>query len=106
MMRLARDEIVNPEIRDELIVKEARVIPVLFHEQRETIMKLLIDGQRNIIDLSKVTKMNPGTIKRHVDLLVQHGLATLSTIDTNEYGIKLKYYRATARKFTFSFSWP
>ncbi len=103
---MGRDEPASLEIKDDLIVTDARVIPVLFHEKRESIMKLLIENPRNIIDLSKVTKMNPGTIKRHVDLLVQHGLAILSAIDTNEYGIKLKYYRSTARKFTFSFTWP
>nr|MDO8111233.1 winged helix-turn-helix domain-containing protein [Candidatus Sigynarchaeota archaeon] len=91
---------------DEAIIKNPGTVPVLFHEQREAIMRLLIEKACNIIELSKATKMNPGTIKRHVDMLVDHGLVFLAILDTNEYGIKLKYYRAVARKFVFSFGWP
>jgi DNA-binding transcriptional ArsR family regulator len=90
----------------EMILKDPAAIPVLFHEQREAMMRLLVNDGYNIIELSKTMKMNPGTVKRHLDILMEHGLVFLSSTDTNEYGIKLKYYRAVARKFVFSFTWP
>ncbi|MFW9995554.1 MAG: ArsR family transcriptional regulator, partial [Candidatus Odinarchaeota archaeon] len=70
------------------------------------ILKLLIEQEMNIISLKKAINLNPGTIKRHLTTLVQKGLVAQSRVETNIYGIKMKFYRATAKQFVISIKWP
>lgn len=82
------------------------VITVIGHEKKARILRLLVEEDLTIMDLKKLTKINPGTIKRHIEDLVEAKLVFQSQILQNEYGFKLKYYRATARKFVFHLEWP
>ncbi|MHA1731255.1 MAG: ArsR family transcriptional regulator [Promethearchaeota archaeon] len=79
---------------------------MLFHGQRSAILKALLAGEKKIIDLKKELKMNPGTIKRHLVKLVEVGLVEKPREVTNEYGIREKYYRTTARRFEVRLEWP
>ena len=58
------------------------------------------------MDLKNATGENPGTVKRHLDDLVDKKLIVQTRIEKNIYGIKVKYYRATARQFVFNIKWP
>ncbi|MHA1168409.1 MAG: winged helix-turn-helix domain-containing protein [Candidatus Hodarchaeales archaeon] len=93
-------------IRAEKVITEPATVPVLFHEKKQSILKLLIDTEMTIIDLKKATNLNPGTIKRHLTDLVSKGLVRQSNIKINKFGVKMKFYRATARQFTINLSWP
>ena len=93
-------------IENEKEVVDPDTIPVLFHEKKQEILKLLIQKEMTIIDLKKTTKMNPGTIKRHLNDLIDKSLVFQSRIEINKYGIKMKFYRATAKKYSIHISWP
>ncbi len=94
------------DIVDELVLSDSQVVPVLFHAKRQKILRQLIEGEWKIIDLKQKLGMNPGTIKRHLDALRAVGLVAEPRIITNEYGIKEKYYHATARHFRIELEWP
>ncbi len=96
-------EVVIPEKKE---LRDPSVIPVLFHEKKQEILYLLREKELNTMDLKEKTQLNPGTIKRHLDDLIAKDLAFLSRKVKNEYGIVLKYYRATAKSFILNIKWP
>ncbi len=83
-------------------------LPIFDHEKNKLLLKLLIDRELTIIDLKNETGLNPGTIKRHLDKLIEKELIFQSRIETNKYGIKMKFYRATAKRFeiNINYYWP
>ena len=88
------------------VISDPSVVPILFHKQKQLILKLLLEKEFNIMELKQETKLNPGTIKRYLDDLVSKELVTLTRKVQNEYGFFLKYYRATAKSFTIHIEWP
>jgi predicted ArsR family transcriptional regulator len=99
-------EVIQSKIPDEKKVTDSSAVPILFHEKKQIILKHLIEQDLNIMELKNLTKMNPGTIKRHLDDLVSKKLVFLSQTHKNAYGFNLKYYRATARYFSVHLAWP
>ena len=97
------EEIVIPEKKE---LSDPSIIPILFHEKKQEILYLLREKEMNIMELKQKTKLNPGTIKRHLDDLIAKGLVFPSRKVKNKYGIVLKYYRATAKSFIFNIKWP
>lgn len=95
-------------IEDVKIIQDFSAIPYFFHEKKKMLLKLLIKHEENIMSLKKYTKMNPGTIRRHLDDLIEKDLVKLVRTEINAYGQKEKYYRVTGRKFKVSieFMWP
>lgn len=91
---------------EELIIDNLEAISLIKHDKKKLLLELLLTEEKTIMDMSKETGWNPGTVKRHLSDLVESGLATPSKIVVNEFRIKLKYYRATARRFRFQFIWP
>lgn len=91
---------------DSLIFHDPVVVKVLYHPTKQRILRHLLAREMKIIDLKKALKMNPGTIKRHIDDLCACGLIERSRVNTNQYGIKEKYYRATANHFVVHLEWP
>lgn len=81
-------------------------VSVIIHKQKRDILKLLIDNELNIKEIQDLTKINPGTIKRHLDDLVLNNLVIQTQTIKNEFGFVLKYYRAVYKKFTFNVEWP
>lgn len=96
----------NGLLRTEKIITDPSAVPVLFHEKKQQILQLIIEKEMNIIDLNHATQMNPGTIKRHLNDLVEKGLVEQSRVETNIYSIKMKFYRATAKQFIVNLKWP
>ncbi|MHA1301352.1 MAG: winged helix-turn-helix domain-containing protein [Candidatus Helarchaeota archaeon] len=93
-------------IQTKKLISNPEIVPILFHEKKQEILKLLIEKEMTIIDLKNSLKMNPGTIKRHLQDLITKNLVKQTKIKINKYGIKMKYYRATARQFIFNIKWP
>ena len=93
-------------IDDEMLITDPATVPVLFHEKKQMILKLLINEEMTIIDLKKETNMNPGTIKRHLEDLIEKNLVIQSRTAKSEHGIMMKYYRATANQFIVKILWP
>ena len=93
------------EILEEQLISDPATVPILFHEKKQEILRLLIQKEMNIIDLKSDTQMNPGTIKRHLMDLVDHNLIKQTRIEKNTYSITEKYYRATAKKYIVRLDW-
>ena len=81
-------------------------VSALDHDVRQQILKLLIDNELTIMQLSQKMDLNPGTVQRHLKILMEGDLVPEPKIITNQYGFKEKYYRAKARKYTFYLEWP
>ena len=79
---------------------------ILIHKQKREVLKVLIEQELNIKEIENITKINPGTIKRHLDDLVENGLVLQTQTIKNEYGFVLKYYRAVVKKLIVNFEWP
>ena len=62
----------------------------------------LIQKEYTIYDLKKELKLNPGVIKRHIDLLSSSGLIEKVKTGKNELGLTLKFYRAAAKTFSIN----
>ena len=95
-------------IKDLKQITDYEAIPLLFHEKKELLLKLLIDNKLNIISIAKKLKMNPGTVRRHLDDLIAMELVELVETVKNNYGQKEKFYRASAKTFeiNINFKWP
>ena len=96
----------NFKRKKELILNDPEVISVFKSEGKQSILNILIREEKNIQDLKNALKMNPGSIKRHIDNLLELGLIVQTREDENSWGVKMKYYRAVAEKFTINYSWP
>ena len=96
------------DIPSEKFIEDFETIPFFLHKQRSLMLKLLIKDEYTIIDLKEKTKLNPGTIRRHLDELIEKELVFLVRTEKTNFGQKMKYYRATARKFLvrINFDWP
>ena len=90
----------HPE--DEISTNDPEVVRVLSRKGIQKILALLIENEMTIIDLHNKLNMNPGTIKHHLVKLLSKKLIVQHRIDINIYGIKLKYYRAKARKIVIN----
>ena len=93
-------------LQDEMIVKDVEAIALFRSEGKQDILRILMENEMNIHDLKNALKMNPGTIKRHLDQLLQYELIVQTREDENSWGVKMKYYRTVARKFKINFEWP
>ncbi len=94
-------------IKDEIQIKDYAVVSVLFHVQKSEILKLLINEELTIIEISKrLDGLNPGTVKRHLTDLENANLIYLSKEVRNEFGINMKFYRAVAKRFNVNLSFP
>ena len=94
------------KILEELEIVDPNVISLLMHTKKSAILELLLVKDKTIMILSKETGWNPGTIKRHLIDLIDGGLVVDSRIELNKHRIMLKFYRATAKSFTFQYKWP
>jgi DNA-binding transcriptional ArsR family regulator len=87
-------------------INDPDIMPFLTHEKKQLIMKSIQKEPMTIMDLSKATKMNAGTIKRHLTDLEEAGLVALFREAFNDRKILLKYYTVAADKFIFHYEWP
>ncbi len=93
----------NTGVRDKLVVTDPKVIRVVLHEQKLQILNILVHEMKNIQELRDLTQINPGTIKRNLDELMEYGLIFIAAIKKSDYNITMKYYRATANRIEISF---
>jgi DNA-binding transcriptional ArsR family regulator len=91
---------------ENITLSDPNVIPLLIHDKKKTILELLIIQEKTIMELSKQTNWNPGTIKRHLLDLLKGGLIRVSREELNRHNIRLIYYRAVAKHFIFQYEWP
>jgi predicted transcriptional regulator len=99
-------EVKISKIDEESLISDPSAVAVLFHDKKQEILKLLINQDLNIREIENKTGLNPGTIKRHLDDLLEKKLVFQSQTIKNEYGFTLKYYRAVAKKFIVNLEWP
>jgi DNA-binding transcriptional ArsR family regulator len=93
------------KIKDVITVKDPSAVPIVFHEKKAAILKLLIEKEMTIIDLKHATGLNPGTIKRHLNDLLEHGIIQLSRTEISDHSIVMKFYRAVAKEIKFDIKW-
>jgi predicted transcriptional regulator len=96
----------NHGISDQAAITDPLAVPILFHPEKQRILRILIREERTLQELSTELGMNPGVVKRHLVSLVKFNLVTPTREMLNEYGIKLKYYRAVAKLYVVSLKWP
>jgi DNA-binding transcriptional ArsR family regulator len=92
-------------VKDVITIKDPSAVPIVFHEKKATILKLLIEKEMTIIDLKHATGLNPGTIKRHLNDLLEHGIIQLSRTEISDHSIVMKFYRAVAKEIKFDIKW-
>jgi len=90
----------------ELLITDPDIIPLINHEKKKLILELLLVNEKTIMEISKATGWNPGTVKRHLTDLVNGGLVVIAREEFNQKKILLKYYRTASKHFTFHFEWP
>ena len=91
---------------DEITFSNPHVVQLINHEKKREILELLLNRSKTIIQLSRETGWNPGTIKRHLTDLLNGNLIVKAKIIVNEHRIKLKYYRVAAKRFIFHYEFP
>jgi predicted transcriptional regulator len=96
----------NFQVPDVLEITDPSLILVILHEKKKILLNLLFTRAMTIQDLKNATKINPGTIKRHLDDLTKHNLVYVEETKRNDYNIIMKYYRATARSFLINIRLP
>lgn len=85
-------------IKDLLIVDDNDLALTVLHEKKKMILSELIHEAMTIQNLSIKTGMNPGTIKRHLMDLMNRNLIFVEKEARTDYNIKMKFYRARAKR--------
>ena len=94
------------EPEEEMLLTNPEVIPIITHEKKKQILELLFSQEMTIMEISKATEWNPGTVKRHLMDLLNAKIVIIAREEFNQKKILLKYYRAAAKHFTLHFEWP
>ena len=94
------------KIKDNIVITDPETVPIIFHKQKNEILKHLIKKDLTIANLKQLTELNPGTIKRHIDDLESKGLIFLSQQHQNRFGFNMKFYRAVAKEFIINIKFP
>jgi predicted HTH transcriptional regulator len=95
------------QVQDSLLITSPELARILLHDDKKRILTLLIQqDEMTIQELTNVTSINPGTIKRHIDDLIRNKLAFKSNQKRSEYNVKMKYYSAVAKQFTIDIHIP
>ena len=76
-----------PPPAEELIIQDPCLVIKVMHDKKQKILINLFPQALNIQDLKNKTKINPGTIKRHLDDLMAHGLVYVEYVEKNNYNI-------------------
>ena len=92
--------------KNELILTDPQIIRIVLHNQKLLILNQLFTEMRNIKQLKKITGLNPGTIKRHLDDLLVHQLVKIVSSQKTNYNITMKFYQAVAKKFMIIYQVP
>ena len=92
--------------KDVITINNPQIVQLINHVKKRVILELLLNRSKTIIQLSRETGWNPGTVKRHLTDLLNGNLIVKAKIDINEHRIKLKYYRIAAKRFIFHYEWP
>ncbi|MBN2156168.1 MAG: ArsR family transcriptional regulator [Candidatus Lokiarchaeota archaeon] len=98
----------KPEKIEELMtIKSPDEAIILLHEDKKQIIELLISNNAMTIQqLSKATHKNPGTIKRHLNDLIEHRYVYKSGQKQSEYNVKMKFYSCVAKEFKIDIRIP
>ena len=92
--------------KDEITFSDPQIVQLINHVKKKIILELLLNRSKTIIQLSRETGWNPGTVKRHLTDLLNGDLIVKAKIEINAHRIKLKYYRVKAKRFIFHYEWP
>lgn len=93
-------------IKEKIIVSDPKLIRIILHEQKMLILNAILREMKNIQELKEITGLNPGTIKRNLDELMEFKLVQIMSIKKSEYNITMKYYQAVAAQFEIHFTIP
>ena len=91
---------------DSKLITDPSVINQFQHLKKRLILENLYEIAKTIMQLSKDTKLNPGTVKRHLIDLEEAGLIMLAKKEMSEKRIVKKFYRVTAKEFIIQYRWP
>ena len=91
---------------DSKLITDPSVINQFQHDKKLLILENLYDIAKTIMQLSKDTNLNPGTVKRHLTDLEKAGLIMLAKEKMSEKRIVMKFYRVTAKEFILQYHWP
>lgn len=92
--------------KERIIFHSPKLVKILFHEKRHVILSSLVEKEMTVYDLKTSLNLNPGVVKRHIDILLKAGIIVQTRTATNELGMNLKYYRARAENFCIEIEWP
>ncbi|MHA1585328.1 MAG: ArsR/SmtB family transcription factor [Promethearchaeota archaeon] len=98
-----KDEDFTPQ--EKIVFHNPEIVSILFHEKRNKILNLLVEQEMTAYDLKKILNLNPGIIKRHLDILTDSGLIVQTRISRNNMGMRIKYYRVIAKEFIIHLVW-
>lgn len=91
---------------EEITISDPEVLSLFKSEGKQSILKMLIQREMNIYDLTTLLKLNPGTVKRHLDQLLEYKLIEQTKEEENSWGVRMKFYRSVAKSFIVYFKWP
>ncbi|MCF2139465.1 MAG: ArsR family transcriptional regulator [Candidatus Lokiarchaeota archaeon] len=92
--------------KEEIIFNDLEIVGQLNHKKKLILLNLIQSESKTIMDLSRKTDMNPGTVKRHLSDLIEAQLVTIAKEEFNNRRILLKYYITVAKKMIFHYEWP
>ena len=93
-------------IAEEITYSDPDVVGLLFHDIRGQMVRLLMEQDLTLRQLSDILQLNPGTTKRHLQELTEKKIIFFCSEIQNQFGITMKYYRATAKRFRIELEFP
>ena len=88
--------ILDPTIREALVVDDPEAMRLLLSGKYNTIMDLIDTVEMSVSDIARTMKINPGSAHYHLKELEKYGLVKIVREETKGNIVK-KYYRTAAR---------
>jgi predicted transcriptional regulator len=94
------------QILEKLVISDPHQIRIVLHEQKMQILNILLHDMKNIQELKDLTGLNPGTVKRNLDELMESGLVFVAAVRKSDYNITMKYYQAITKNIEICYKMP
>jgi DNA-binding transcriptional ArsR family regulator len=97
VFRVTMKKVPDNKIQDMIVVEKPQDIRLIFSKKHNMILKLVMEKEMSISEISRALDFNPGSVHYHLKELEKRGFVKLVREEVKG-GVVKKYYRSVAKR--------